>query len=253
MKINYFVMLDPDLGVVLEKGFDLAQKREALVPPALKARLTRESRLFANRDPSQSVKGLLILPEGPLMTVAAPITDTQGKKTPNGYVLFARHLDTPEIAHLARVTHLDVSLRPLSASADTVVVTPMSDSVIQGLTALKNLEDKPVLDLSVQMPRSVHQQARITHYFLLVCIVVVGLALGAIFLVLLEFIVIQRLLRLGREVESATRTRDFGHQVPSSGNDEIGRLGQHINLMLHTLGQRDPGSGTPPADHAANR
>lgn len=170
---------------------------ERLVPikESLRRRLLPGSFLPARSRPHESITGIMLLPEGPLLLSCRPVLDSFGKGPSPGLLLMGRWLDRAETAAIGRTVHIPFSLRPLSdqmqprmreierlpRGAAPISVTIGADDRIYGYGLLRDISGRPVLMAEAAFPRIVQEMGReAVLYFLawILGIVIFSAAVG---------------------------------------------------------------------------
>jgi len=192
LRLNVILFLDEQGELVAGQGFDLTQGKFRPMPAGLLAEIDREKAFWSFRDASQSLKGLLILPEGPLLLAAHAILPGDGSGSARGALLMGRFLDREELARLAERCGLQLdfaaaeptALRPeqegwISGSVE-VRLWPLDGVRLQGLYLLRDVYGGPALGLTAVLPRSVYNKGRQTIVYFNVWLLGVSLLAGVV-------------------------------------------------------------------------
>jgi class 3 adenylate cyclase/sensor domain CHASE-containing protein len=207
--------------------------------------------LFAHRrDGDTEIQGLAATAHGVYMVGAHAVLTSERTGPPRGTLVMGRLLDAPEIARLAETLALDVTLAPpeppfatrdlddvraaLRAPGDTAV-RPIDDDTLGGYALLPDVRGEPCAILRVTTPRTVLAQGREDADFIAGSVAGALALFGAIILVLLQWVVVRRVARLGQDVSRVGAAADHTLRVVPDGDDEIGALGRDVNGMLASL------------------
>jgi adenylate cyclase len=254
LKINLLLMLDPQGDRVFAAHFDLAKEQSVPFTETLYRQLT-STPLFASLKRSENVKGFLLLPDKILFVAAQPILTTSETGPALGKLMMGRELNASELNALEQRTELKIKLYrlndpqlspPLTAiaseleqSQSSIFARPLSESVMVGYTLLKDISNQPALLLRVDLSREIHQQGQLVLLSLILSLLAVGIAFGALALWLLEKIIISRLANLSADVQqigtNIGTTNDLSLRVKALGKDELSSLADTINWMLDRL------------------
>ena len=236
----------PPLGY----GFDVDQGTPLLVPDDLASQLTQESPLMQSQEGQVGVTGILMLSEGPILVSSYPTIISVSGVPLEGKLVFARYLDTTQVARLSEVTHLSLILyqyddlevpdqvRTVGPSTETGVPTyvkALDSDIVAGYGVLDDINGEPVLVLEVDLPRDIHHQGQTTLLYLLVAIAGVAIVIGTLGTYVVERSLLLRLLRLSNGVVKVRTTGDLSQRVDVTGNDELTSLEMSINSMLASL------------------
>ena len=254
LNINLILYLNSSGKLVYGQGFNLKQSKYQPVPKGFLPSLRAKMNLRQEPNKLSRFRGIVLLPEGPLVLSALPILTGQGKGPPRGTLIMGRYLNSDEIKRLSQLTRLaitayKVSDRTLPADVMTanatlsqaspeegsIVVQPTSTDTIKGYSLLRNIYNEPALLLRVDIPRDIYKQGQVSLRYFIVSLLVVGFVFTVATLLLLRRLVLSRLARLSNEVKSIGTTGDFSMRVAVAGADELSSLGSTINWMLEAL------------------
>lgn len=252
LKINFVVIVGPAGKVLFAKGYDLRQEKEVRAPADLLKRLTPNSSLVHFADTKSRAIGLLVLANGPALVVSQPILTSDNRGPVEGAVLMGRWLDSQEVGELGEMTHLSLnvaalnSLRTSLKLADiTAQLTPDSPELIRPIDAqsmeacrlVNDIDGKPALLLSIDLPRRMYQQGRVSMLQFMVLLLAGGAVFAAVTLALLERTVLSRVTKLSADVADVGAGGNLASRVDVRGEDELANLGSSINRMLEALEQ----------------
>jgi diguanylate cyclase (GGDEF)-like protein len=242
LRVNIVAVLDNANRLVFSRALDLNGGKALSLPRSLDSMVERLPR-------GAGAKGVVVLPEGPLLLAVRPILTSQNRGPGKGTLIMGRWLDSREIERLAQITHLSLSVHTLQSSAmqadsqprlvqlssDKPIVIESHDRTITGYGSVQDLDGGPALALQVIMPREIYQQGQASLLYFIVLFLTAGLLFGAIILVLLEKTVLSRISSLSSSVVTVGVTGNLAARVPQYGNDEISRLAAAINRTLEAL------------------
>lgn len=244
LRLNVILYYDSDGKLVFGKAYDYENRKEVSLPSSLLEHLAPNSLLLSHGEPGSEVKGLIILPEAPLLISSRPITRSDGGGPIRGTLIMGRYLDSEELRRLAEVTNLKLEIKGLEASstppalleADSkIMVQPLDDSLIVGYSVLKDIYGKPGLILTVTEPREIYAQGLRAVSFFMASSIAMSLLASILILKLLDGMVLSRLSHLSLEVRKIENTGDPSLRVRVSGEDEISSLAEGVNSMLERL------------------
>lgn len=127
------------------------------------------------------------------------------------------------------------SVNQTVARAAGILIQPQNDRLVTGYTVLRDIYGKPVLALSVEMPRSAHELAQESLLYLLSALSAVGLILLFANRAILRRLVLSPLDKLSAEIRQVGLSGELTARVTTTGKDELSRLAGHINRMLAAL------------------
>jgi sensor domain CHASE-containing protein len=130
-----------------------------------------------------------------------------------------RWLDQHEIDRLSQRTRLSLSLRPIDdpgAARDfssarlmlsvnqPVAVRRLGEDLVAGYRLVADLQNRPMLMLKIELPRTVYSQGKVTVLYLMLSILAVGIVFNGTMYLLLDSTILSRLARLSSGVDAYT-------------------------------------------------
>jgi len=250
LRIDFVMILDLHGRQVFAKAYDPAAGKEREIPQGLRANLAPGSLLLRHAHPGSKLLGIMLLTSGMALIDSQPILDSKGRGPIRGTFLMGRNLDATEIARLADISHLSLTLHRLDATglpgdvefARTALTTssptllrPLNSKDIAGYGLVEDIYGKGDLILRVVMPRKIVQQGKESLSHFLVSLLMAGFVFGLVTMVLMETLVQARVIRLSASVAAIGASGDLSERVPQQGRDEIAGLGAAMNRMLGAL------------------
>lgn len=248
-RVNLMIFVNAAGEVVFSKALDLSPDRAVIgAPPALINALIQNPQLVPQASPTSSARGLLVLPQGPMIVAAAPILTSEGKGPIAGTLIWARYLNEAEIERLSQVVELDLKLYISSAlppamqevhdtlSHDTPIqIVPVTEERAAGYGLLETLDESEHLIIHFEQPRSIYQQGKDSISTFILYLIGAGILVLAGLLFFLERTVLSRLANLTHDVSQIGGTQQISSRIAVNGRDELARLGENINGMLQRL------------------
>ncbi len=248
--INMTLFIDPSGKIVYGKNLDLTSREEISLPGNIERYLAGNIKLWNHTDPFDSVSGIVLFPEGPMLVASRPIITSEGKGPVRGALIMGRYLDTEEIRRLSEITHISLTVERLddpqrspdflNAQANLndlspVFVQPANEDFVAGYSLLKDINENPILVLKVDLPRNIYQQGRDAMRYFLLALLVFSAVFGVVVLLLLERVVLRRLSRLNTSFGAISSSSDHAMRLPVTGHDELAQLATSANRMLESL------------------
>ena len=232
------------------KAYDPVAGRATEIPQGLWAHLAPGSLLMHHTHPGSKVLGIALLTSGPVLIDSQPIIDSQSRGPIRGTFIAGRRLNAAEVARLAGISHLALTLHrldeaglpndiasaraALTASSPTLL-RPLNSSDIAGYGLIDDIYGKDDLILRTVMPRKIMQQGKVSLFDFLVSLLMAGFMFGLVTMFLMETLVQSRVIRLSDSVAAIGASGDLSARIPQQGRDEIAGLGAGINRMLEAL------------------
>ena len=250
-ELNVIPYYNKQNQIVWGKGYDLGNEEFIEVPDSLKKYIADHSSLLLDHEDIESnVMGIVLLPEGPMMLCSSPILNSDAEGPIRGRLFMGRYLDSTAVEELSDTTHFDVSIHRIDeGTSDTLlkkavasfselsdtVIEPINSDTLSAFTQIKDVSEKPILVMKINMPRSIYKQGQETIKYFLILLFIIGLVFSFITILLLERLVLSRVYKLTSAVNKIGFLPDFSGRVDVKGNDELSDLGNNINTMLERL------------------
>ncbi|OPY30377.1 MAG: nitrate/nitrite sensor protein NarQ [Methanocella sp. PtaU1.Bin125] len=249
--LNLLLMIDTSGQIAYSKAFDLKNRTVLPLWESVRPHVGNGSPLVL-QSANESLSGVIVLPEGPMLVVAQPILDSERKGPARGTMIMGRFVDAEWSAKLSETTRLDLSVylfdspdlpadilavRNASYSEYPYLTIPLNEDYIGGYQVIEDVDGKPALVMRVLAPRPIYQNGKDTIAYIILVTLAVGVLIAALAIVLLEKIVLSRISRLDREVKMISASNDLSARVAVAGQDELSNLAKAINHMLSSLEQ----------------
>lgn len=245
LRLNALVFLDAEGRTVFGKAFDLRTNKEATLPPDLIRLISGEARKTRRRPCKlRPVAGVVLLPNDPMLVASCPVENGSCI----GTVIMGRYLDAGELERLGeglRFTSVTVGRSDFPSMLNEmcgglsvespVCVRVRSRDYIAGFVLITDIRSKPVLILSLDVPRAIYRRGKATTNYFLFSLLGAGLIFAAMVMLILDRRIVSRLTDLGRGVGKIAAGGEPSLRVTVTGNDELTDLAKQINGMLEAL------------------
>ncbi|MCS7222005.1 MAG: GAF domain-containing protein [Anaerolineae bacterium] len=254
LKLNVMLFVDASGQVVFSKGMDWQSGREIPVPASLQELFAADGPFFQRFNLSESITGVLRLPESFMLMAARPILTSLGQGPSRGLLIFGRYLNEAEVARLAEVTQLPLAVmrlddpqvppellagdregQPGQKEQSLFLIRAENAETVAGYALVQDIYGQPALVLRMTMPRDLFRHGLITVRAFAFSITGVGLIFGALVLLFIDTAVVSRLVRLYHEVSRIGASKNFSARVSVAGSDELSDLARAINEMVAAL------------------
>jgi PAS domain S-box-containing protein len=249
-EMNVIIYTSLEGKILFATGYDVKHSRKTSLPPGMLQHLKASDRLWRHTSLRSRVKGILMLPEAPLLMVSCPVSRTSGAGEIGGALILGRLLRQSEIGRFSAGLKLPLQMIPfnsqqlpngfkaarqwLSTHQNTFIV-PQSDQLISGYIRLNDVYEKPALLTRFDMNRDVFQQGQLAVRSLIGSLLALTFLFSGLILILLETSVLSRLSRLSQDVSAIDPTQAHLQRVRVSGRDELSQLMTHINHLLAAI------------------
>jgi len=251
LRLNAVLLVNPSGEVVFGKAFNLQDEEEIPLPPSLLGHLTTGGLLSPAGEPGSYARGILQLPEGPMLASSRPVLTSADEGPLRGWLIMARYLDSTEVERLADITDSVLTIQPfdnpsgpaelqavrsaLLETPSSIVVRPVSGEVVAGYGVLPDMYGAPGLLVGVEMPREIYHRGQAAVAYVLTTIILVGVAFAALQSVMLDKQVLARVIELGTGIARIRSHDDISARLQVAGKDELSKLGTQINEMLERI------------------
>jgi PAS domain S-box-containing protein len=248
LRLNLMVFIDTDGQIMYSQAYDLSADAFMAPPANLQTFIDRSPLLRATPTvPTSGVYGLLTINNLPMMVATSPILTSEAAGPSHGTLLWGRYLTEDVLQQLTGFIRAPLAVAlpgapdlppdmaavlPSLSVTQPVAARQMDDNTIGGYGLLANLYGQPGLLLRMALPRDIYQHGLLTMSWFTMSLVIVGVSFAAVFLILLERLVLSRLVHLSRQVEGISASQDFSARLDDRGSDELSKLAHVINSSL---------------------
>jgi PAS domain S-box-containing protein len=197
------------------------------------------------KEAESSLKGLLMLENGPAIISCRPVLASPGSNETIGTVILGKNLDTDFIASVQNVTGYAVlPYSPNSMSPDVrqafledqnTSSTPGIEGEGTGNYFVLDIYQNPAFIVPAGTDKSIYEEIQNSLRYIVLFLLFAGLVVGAGCKLLLDREVVSRIVAIDSYVEKVGKDEDFSARYFMEGNDELSRLTEGINRMLDRL------------------
>lgn len=250
LRLNFMIYLDNAGEVVYAKAVDLQAEAEIPVTESLLAQLRGMATHLKPENPHDSKTGFLQLPDGPALVAFWPISNNEYEEPISGTLIIGRYLNDREMDRMAERTQLSLELLPANdlvladdyrqaqaelAAGQAIAVVPLGGDRIAGYARIADIQGNAAFLMRVDVPRDILQHgASSTRYFRMT-LVLVGAAVLLVLLFAIERTILKPVTELIDSVAHVAKAQDLSMRLPSRTKDELGKLTDAVNQMLHAL------------------
>ena len=248
-ELNFILIIDNSGRLVFGEAFDLTAGEEVPIPESLQEHISDEA-LIRHEGVEDSVIGVILLREGPLLVSSRPILTSEGEGPVEGTIIMARFMDSSVVDALSKTIHLplvmmtvndtsmpsDLEVAHSSLTVEApVLVRAISSESMGGYSLLQDIYGNPAIIFRLTMPRTVYADSvAIMRYFML-AIMGFSLLCAGIFTESVRRVVVSRVARVAEFMGGIGATGDLSKRLTIQGNDEITKLAKNINTTVEAL------------------
>jgi sensor domain CHASE-containing protein/nitrogen-specific signal transduction histidine kinase len=250
IRLNVILFIDSSGQLVFGRLADLDTKKEMPVSQDFLKTLFSKGSLICHNE-SDVFKGIVLLPDGPLIISSRPILTSEGKGPIKGTLIIGQNLKS-EMDRLSETTQLPIvshEINDLNMPSDfaavqssllgdkSILAKPLSKKSIAGYAILKDVYGNPAMILRIDMIRDIYEQGLATINIFALSILIIGIVFGITIVSLLDRTFLSKLTRLSFEVQNIGLDGVVSKRIQVAGNDEISSLSNAINNMLDRIAQ----------------
>lgn len=250
--IHLLLIVDSAGNIIYGKAFDNENNQEVPLSEGIKEHIFPHSPLLALNQGENYSKGIILLPQGPLLLVAKPIVDSTSQEPARGLVVMGRYLNQTELAKLSNILQLPLSaysaydenlpedFRAVKANLQqeqSSIVIPLNENIITGYGMLPDIYGNPAVLFKINRERNIFQHGNNVIVYYLSALVLSGLIIGMVLFLLLEKRVLVRLATLNKAITEIGTKGNISYRVNLDGNDELTNVADAINRMLDRVEQ----------------
>lgn len=237
LRVNLMIFINKSGEIIYSKYFDLEDKSELPVFESIYQYLSANKSLLDHEDLKSNKKGIILLPEGPILVVSRPIITSDHKGPIKGTLIMGRMLTKKWIEEFCKLTQLLVSIEPIEKTTinEEIFNEVVDDNTIVGKTILKDISNNPILMMSVTTKREGYAHWKISNKYFIFSLIIVGVIFIFIMLIFIKRLILNRLLLLSESTKTIAEKQDFSIRIPYIGEDELSKLTMDINFMIDSL------------------
>lgn len=251
LRVDLLYFIDVSGKVVWSVVYDRRTGEEIKLQELSDTFLTPDHPLTASTDKKRNHTGLLLTSHGPLLIVAKPSLDSNGKGPSHGTLLFGRFLDEQAIARIATQARVTLTAWPLQGkelgAEQAAVANELGKSSNSAIRAnehenriyrvLPDISGEPALLLQVAAPKLISAQGRAANRDARIALAGAALLILLVLLVGLRLLVLRPIAELIRHANEVGRRDDLSIRLDTDRRDELGELAREFNQMIERLAE----------------
>ena len=250
LRMNLMVFINETNDIYYAKSVDYQTGEITNISQDVIDYISSHDPLFEYDSLESILKGIILLPEGPLLFSTMQIITSGYEGPSHGSLFMGRYIDTNEINYIQKLTNLNATIYPkgiggsneggvdesyLDLFQGSIVTKELSEDIIAGYSIIREYGGTSELVLEVNSFRAIYQQGKETILSIQIIVGILGLIFGSVFLIILYGSVIVRITSLNNQVTEIGKNNAFSKRVIVTGTDEVSMLAHGINDALHEL------------------
>jgi two-component system, NtrC family, sensor kinase len=181
-------------------------------------------------------RGLVTTNRGPMMLAGAPVLDGNGKGPARGMVIMGRLLPGAALNAIAAQAQFDVAMLPpgLHGAVESMEV---GDTVTTIDRTLNDIYGKPLMALSVDVPREVSLRGKSAVKVASACLISAAILVLVLLVVVLNHVILNPLALMTRHAVAIGKGIDLTTRLDLDRRDEMGVLAREFDSMVERVAE----------------
>ena len=254
LQVNGLLYYDIGGNLVASQGYDLRNKTKTNISESTISYFSANTGLLTSTRGGKKKVGIVLTPEGPFLVGMHTILPTSGTGPGHGTLVIIQSFDDAEMIAIQNRLHLSTAVLGLNDTSfnkdplinllsgpdnPPVISRIQDDQVISGYSLIRDIDDRPILILKVDTPRTVSRQAMSTLFSLTGAFLVIGFIYILVTGLLVNRYILAPLTNLDTTVKTASPRRDPSELLPAGGGDEILSLKTYLDTVLRDLKDKE--------------
>ncbi len=250
LNINLMVFIHTSGRIVFSKAVDLDSQEEVEIAQDLRSFINQRSRTLSELGFENPASGFILLHEGPMLISSQPILRSDGTGPSRGALIFSRYLDARQVDRLTNVLGYSIDIIPVTdvqlhpdvqramsylLKDESTFTYPVNYQYASGYTLIKDLYNRPILVLKVNVPRNIFQAGQASVATLVLSMLGISLLIGGVCVLGLNTGILSRLSRIVRGIDAIRETGKTSTRISVGGSDELSIVADTFNAMLVSL------------------
>lgn len=254
LHLSLIMYIDKKGKVVYGQGADLQEEKLVPYTKEILKYLTPDSPLVKHTDdPARSVTGLVSLPSGLMLIVAAPVAYLYNEVTKpiTGAVIMGRYfsqdlkdktakaISIPLVIYMLDqikgMPNLEKIYQSALSQESKIYVDFLNNEKANVYSVFYDINHQPIGMVELFISRDIYfAGVKSTNYYLSI-FMILGLISGVLIWFLLKWLVLNRVEDLNKKIVAISQSKDYSHRITVSYQDEISFLATQFNNMMGTI------------------
>jgi len=249
-RLNLIYICKLDGKVVWGEIRDLETGQIVSLEEFPKTALTESHILLSHKNVQNSISGLLMTANGPMLLASRPIVTSEYNGPIRGAFILGRFLNEKLIKKLREQTRVDFQIYPITknpVSADSTgslknihlkqpgYTIKDSNDTLKISTVLMDIQKSPAIRIEAIIPKDIRNKGIEAINSAVISIIVSGLFITFVLILYLQKHVIIPIKELTNYAEGIRRSGDLQKSLVTKRSDEIGRLSEEFGHMVDRL------------------
>lgn len=248
-KINFFLFFDEKGQLYYGKAYDLVKNNFIPLPEALIITLQENKKFVVHQNVDTRRAGLISIDNKLVLMSSLPVVTGEGNGPVHGSMLMGYYFSEDDAQNIGDIVKLTITPIPLQDAAkskdyakimDALKSNPytidfVNDQHSFGYLYLKDIDQKPVMLLRVDLPRVLYNAGLVTTYHHYLMMLLLGVAILISIWFLIKKLIIDRIYSVAYQIKQLYQEGEFNKRITPMGKDEINDLILTINALLELI------------------
>ncbi|HEX2548220.1 MAG TPA: CHASE4 domain-containing protein [Gammaproteobacteria bacterium] len=250
IKQNFLLFFDNSSNYFYGSAYDQKTQDFTKVPPSLLNYLEQHKLILKHEDVSDHVGGFISLPEGYALISSYAVSNGEATEKSIGNIVMGYYFNEQRLKKLSETLQIPLSLIPPEKFNNNPEITSSLEQLEKGqeyfsvlydkstihiYTLFKDVENKLIGLLRIDMPRTTYLRGLTTIHNYIITMCIVGILIVALIELLLKYFVLDRITTFKNQLQNITSTKVFSKNITISGHDEISAMVEDSNKMLNVI------------------
>ncbi|NVO66078.1 CHASE4 domain-containing protein [Methanofollis tationis] len=244
--LDCFLILNSTGLPVYGRIFDHENQTAVQIPESFLTRI--EESLGAQR--SDTVEGIIVFPEGPMIVAAEPVLQSTGEGPAVGTLIMGRYIDDDLTGAISDITRMPVTILPAgdtsiynglsqnpgSEEGTPIIIAPSENgTIVSGIITIPDINGMPAFTTRIDLTRGLYLQGLEAVYSYIFIIIGICAAAGIVLIISLNRTLISPLEMMSGTVTAIRRDQDYSRRMRKGGVAEIETLSTSMNALFLSL------------------
>jgi two-component system, NtrC family, sensor kinase len=236
LNVNVLLVVDLDGNVVLATDRNLKTDGPLGLDLAAIKKLPADFPWRATEVIGNPARGLVQTNHGPMMLAGAPVLDGNGRGPVRGMVIMGRLLSGTALDAIAAQAQFHVAMLPpdLHGLTETMEV---GDAVTTVDHTLNDIYGKPLIAMSVGVPREVSLRGKSAAKVASACLLAAAVMVLVLLVVVLNRVILNPLALMTRHAVAMSKGTDLTTRLDLHRRDEMGVLAREFDNMVERVAE----------------
>lgn len=244
--LDCFLILNSTGMPVYGRIFDHENQTAVQIPESFLTRI--EESLGAQR--SDTVEGIIVFPEGPMIVAAEPVLRSTGEGPAVGTLIMGRYIDDDLTGEIADITQMPVTILPAGDTSiynglsqnpgpedgTPIIIAPSENkTIVSGIITIPDINGEPAFTTRIDLTRHLYLRGLEAIYAYILIIIGICAAAGIVLIIFLNRTLISPLEIMSGTVTAIRKDQDYSRRMREGGVAEVETLSTSMNALFSSF------------------